>query len=1239
MGVKKMIAKVGTKAANKVADLSKLTDAQIIKIEEKREKYLSEMPNMNGMETEEMTRRLLAASSIEIYNAYLPQIHDYYYPLDKILEYAEEFHVSHNIRYFNITKWVTDKKENSLEKLVNVYEVLSNEECNIALIFNRKTSGTEVYFAVSNTQNDLSNSNVNNYRDRLVDALRGNFPGAEIKNGEDGRMVPCLDNDNAYSVAIASNIPTEKSEKFISQTIEKLLDGIVPENPSKEYIVILLATPMKDIDERKMQLAEFYSGLAPYASWQTNFVYNENDSQSSSATVGVNVGASAGIQKGQNQAVTESEGETDSKQESVSDQESRTNTDSKSDSRTETNSTTDTESTSKSITDTNSESKTESKTHTDSHGETKTDTHGTTSTEGESITGGSTTTVNAEAGTIFTKVGVSESINVSTSKNTSEAISESVSNAISDTVSDAITKGTTKTVAKSLTEQAGKAVSKGFAEAVTNQTGHSVANTVGRAVTNTLGKAVTKTAATTRGISQAINYGLNFGASFARSSTVTATIGKSEGIIQSFTNYNIKHTLELLENQMKRYEQSTALGMWEFAAYVLSEDFNVANNVAHSYLALTQGEQSYMEKTAINLWRGDMRAEKGEPSSDAKRICSYLRELRHPVFGLNPYVTDQDEHLNAYPAFVTATTNLTGKELAYSLNFPNKSIAGLPVLECAEFGRNIVSYDNNSKKDDRIDIGQIFHMNKVEKQTVSLSLNSLASHTFVTGSTGSGKSNTVYQIINEAWRNGKNFLIVEPAKGEYKEVFGGYSEVSVYGTNPRLTPLLKLNPFSFPEDIHVYEHIDRLVEIFNVCWPMYAAMPAVLKSAVEQSYVDCGWNMIESVNEYGENLYPSFADVTRNVKTIIDSSEYDAENKGAYKGSLLTRLQSLTNGINGLIFSDDEISNKELFDNKVIVDLSRVGSSETKSLIMGMLVLKLQEYRMTSGKINLPLRHITVLEEAHNLLKKSSSDMSADSGNLLGKSVEMLSNAIAEMRTYGEGFIIADQAPGLLDLSVIRNTNTKIIMRLPDQSDRELVGYAAGLDEDQINELAKLPCGVGAIYQNEWVQPVLCKINRYDDDYKKYKYLPPITEGITYNYGKRLEIAEMLSKGLRIDRETILKEIMPKLDSMHLSASIKVNISKILQNPSPKPRMTRLAPIMNELFPDLKEAIEHSYQETTVPKEWTRTMETTLADCLNQTIEDQVRRDIIQAVITNHIYLVKGNGSDLQKWRNEGGLR
>ena len=563
--------------------------------------------------------------------------------------------------------------------------------------------------------------------------------------------------------------------------------------------------------------------------------------------------------------------------------------------------------------------------------------------------------------------------------------SASVSANQSATIGGSYQHGWNRSIAESLGKTASDTITKG----ISNTISKSVAESTGTAVANTLGKAVTTAMAKTAGTMKSASLGANFGTNFARSSTVTATVGKSEGITQSFTNYNIKHALELLENQMKRLEQSTALGMWDFAAYVLSEDQNVANNVAHSYLALTQGEESYMSKSAINLWKGNVEEEKNK----AKVIADYLRELRHPVFAINPGIIntekyaafEQAELLEAsgvktdfaykeskeyqeylqykrseeyrqhqeflvYPPIVTATTSLSGKELAYSLNFPQKAVSGLPILECAEFGRNIVTYECDDDTKNEIPLGNIFHMNHVEQNRVRLAKKSLASHTFITGSTGSGKSNTVYQIIRQARKNDVKFLVVEPAKGEYKSVFGMQKDVFVYGTNPELTKMLRINPFSFPKGIHVLEHLDRLVEIFNVCWPMYAAMPAVLKNAVEKSYQDCGWNLSTSENMYGEELYPSFTDVAFNVKAIIDSSEYDSDNKGAYKGALLTRLESLTNGLNGMIFVQDEIGEIELFDENVIVDLSRVGSSETKSLIMGMLVLKLQEYRMTSAE-------------------------------------------------------------------------------------------------------------------------------------------------------------------------------------------------------------------------------------------------------------------------------------------------
>lgn len=100
----------------------------------------------------------------------------------------------------------------------------------------------------------------------------------------------------------------------------------------------MLATPIKDVEERKLKIGEFYSGMTPYASWQTNYTYTENNSLGSSATVGVNVGASAGVQNGQNMSVTDftadtensSVTETESQSDSLSSSEATAKSNSKS---------------------------------------------------------------------------------------------------------------------------------------------------------------------------------------------------------------------------------------------------------------------------------------------------------------------------------------------------------------------------------------------------------------------------------------------------------------------------------------------------------------------------------------------------------------------------------------------------------------------------------------------------------------------------------------------------------------------------------------------------------------------------------------------------------------------------------------------------------------------------------------------------------------------------------------------
>jgi len=401
---------------------------------------------------------------------------------------------------------------------------------------------------------------------------------------------------------------------------------------------------------------------------------------------------------------------------------------------------------------------------------------------------------------------------------------------------------------------------------------------------------------------------------------------------------------------------------------------------------------------------------------------------------------------------------------------------------------------------------------------------------------------------------------------------------------------------------------------------MYAAMPAILKDAIERAYVCAGWDLIKSENKYSNELFPTFKDLMIQIKQVLDESEYSNDNKGDYTGALVTRIKSLTNGINGLIFQSDEIATAKLFDENVVVDISRVGSSETKSLIMGILVLKLQEHRMMNAKPDSDLTHVTVLEEAHNLLRRTSTEQSSESSNLLGKSVEMLSNAIAEMRTYGEGFIIADQSPGLLDMSVIRNTNTKIIMRLPDYEDRVLVGRAASLNDEQIDELSRLEMGVASINQSTWVEPVLCKVCNFKskasvliskDGYTKLYS----TEGIIAE--DKEELLDILMKKeiyRKCDRSDVgmLKEI---IISSRLEAMIKCEFLDYLEQGEEK-TLDKLRRFTYD-FLNAERAFEKNKDMSSDIYEWVLGVASTLQPSISNYSDDEINR-VMALIIYEH---------------------
>lgn len=698
------------------------------------------------------------------------------------------------------------------------------------------------------------------------------------------------------------------------------------------------------------------------------------------------------------------------------------------------------------------------------------------------------------------------------------------------------------TVTNGINESMSKTISDGISKAIGTTESYNHGNSSGFNIGGNILLQFGTTKGTSEGWSSAANktdtdtHSTSQAETFGRQSSTSQTKGETDSLTTEYHNKSIENLLQKLNKHIAVMEAGASYGMWEFSSFFISNNKKTAAIAASSLRSMLMGENTGIEKSDFSIFTS--------LNPNTKIIEESLCYCEHPKF-LIPSL-DNDEASNPNANTVTPTSYISGKDIPLIFNFPRKSVPGIVVSETAEFGRNIYTSQNNNHR--YIDIGYLYHMGQKEKERTIIDIDSLTSHCFVTGSTGSGKSNTIYNLIENISCSNYDipFLVIEPAKGEYRNQFRKISGINLFTTNPQIDRMLKINPFVFNSEIHVLEHLERLVEIFNGCWEMYAAMPAILKDAMEQAYVSKGWDLLNS--QYigiGTPVYPTFSDVLNELPKIINNSDYSSDTKGDYIGALVTRVNSMTNGIYGQIFCNDfNIDDSVLFDEKTIIDLSRVGSSETKSLIMGIIILKLSEYRMANAtESNSSLKHLTILEEAHNILKNSKNLQGSAGNNVVAKSVEMIVNSIAEMRTYGEGFIIVDQSPTSVDIAAIKNTNTKIIMRLPEKEDCKLAGHAISLTENQVNELSKLETGIAVVMQSNWEQAVLSKIDKAENLYFDFGKKVPLSN---ISRLKSLIVTELIKQYIVSDEQNA-EAIFRHIENFDIYQCKKIEFSDLIK--------------------------------------------------------------------------------------------
>ncbi|MEV3920672.1 ATP-binding protein [Actinomadura coerulea] len=381
-----------------------------------------------------------------------------------------------------------------------------------------------------------------------------------------------------------------------------------------------------------------------------------------------------------------------------------------------------------------------------------------------------------------------------------------------------------------------------------------------------------------------------------------------------------------------------------------------------------------------------------------------------------------------------------------------------------------------------VTLGRVLDRNRRDVGPISLPLSSLNRHTFVCGATGAGKSQTVRSLLAAASGAGLPWLVVEPAKAEYRlmaarlpdaevvTIRPGDAEAIAAGINP-LEPATGPDGRPFP----LQTHADLVRALFLAAFEADEPFPQVLAAALSRCYERLGWDLAlgEPTVPGTAPRYPTLADLQATAEQVVDEIGYGQEITDNVRGFIRVRLSSLRLGTTGRFFEGGHpIDFDALLARNVVLEIEDVGDDRDKAFLMGTVLVRLVEHLRLRQRHGAPpgLRHLSVFEEAHRLLRRS------EQAGPASHAVETFASLLAEIRAYGEGLIVAEQIPSKLVPDVIKNTAVKIVHRLPAKDDRDAVGATMNITEAQSQFLVTLTPGEGAVFTDGMDYPHLVRM-------------------------------------------------------------------------------------------------------------------------------------------------------------------
>ena len=574
--------------------------------------------------------------------------------------------------------------------------------------------------------------------------------------------------------------------------------------------------------------------------------------------------------------------------------------------------------------------------------------------------------------------------------------------------------------------------------------------------------------------------------------TKSETYGYSESysksISQTITNSHVEAVLEHLKKHTTRFEEGKATGMWEVGCFLLSslEDGGAGAMQVKSVLS---GTESVYEPIRIHdvstlledVGSGSIQGFVQSPMVTANYLDNsegaYEDEpFRHP-FG------DEFSHL---------TTLLTTKELSCYINFPMNSLPGINVVDSwPDFSLTPQRFEKGINKQE---LGRLLYNRNKTDVRLNVPLDTFCRHALVAGVNGSGKTNSVLNIMEGFLNGGKPIMVIEPAKTEYVDWAIAYNAaVDKYNNEndvPKkkikifipgcdryakgnITPdILRINPFEVIRlndkfEFKVLSHIDRLKSVLAGAFPTQDILPTIIERLLYELYTDTGWIKKDDDSGNEENVqgrFPTLKDVNlKRISKLMEELGYGQENTMNISAALRTRFSSMRYGWKNTLLNNECITGtswEELLENPCVINLSYAGDDSDKAFVMSLLLQFLYEYRIAESEKEgysyneNKCNHLVVIEEAHRVMTKC-----MDPNLPQNRSNQMFSSILSEVRAYGQGVMVVDQVPSRLIEDAVKNTNIKIIHKIVAADDAKLISEAMGLTNEQQSIIPKLSVG------------------------------------------------------------------------------------------------------------------------------------------------------------------------------------